>query len=75
DYVIVGAFKGRPNAEHYSNGLNKMAFTSDFGYLTERNVWYVYIAQTDNIDDAKSERDKYRKLKIFRDAWLLTVHK
>lgn len=75
DYVIVGVFKGRPNAEHFSNGLNKMAFTSDFGYLTEKNIWYVYIAQTDNIDDAKSERDKYRKLKIFRDAWLLTVHK
>jgi type IX secretion system PorP/SprF family membrane protein len=75
DYVIVGVFKGRPNAEHFSTGLNKMQFTSDFGFLTEKNIWYVYIAQTDNIDDAKAERDKYRKLRIFRDAWLLTVHK
>jgi type IX secretion system PorP/SprF family membrane protein len=75
DYVIVGVFKGRPNAEHFSTGLNKMSFTSDFGYLTERNVWFVYIAQTDDINDAKAERDKYRKLRIFRDAWLLTVHK
>ncbi|HTH58439.1 MAG TPA: PorP/SprF family type IX secretion system membrane protein [Cyclobacteriaceae bacterium] len=75
DYVIVGVFKGRPNAEHFSTGLNKMSFTSDFGYLTEKNLWYVYIAAADDINEAKAERDKYRKLKIFRDAWLLTVHK
>jgi hypothetical protein len=75
DYVIVGVFKGRPNAEHFSNGLNKMAFTSDFGFLTEKAIWYVYIAQTNDINEAKAERDKYRKLRIFRDAWLLTVHK
>ena len=75
DYVIVGVFKGRPNAEHYSSGLNKMAFTSDFGFLTEKSIWYVYIAQTNDINEAKAERDKYRKLRIFRDAWLLTVHK
>jgi len=75
DYVIVGVFKGRPNAEHFNTGLTKMSFTSDFGYLTEKNLWYVYIAATDDINEAKAERDKYRKLKIFRDAWLLTVHK
>jgi len=75
DYVIVGVFKGRPNAEHFNTGLTKMSFTSDFGYLTEKNLWYVYIAQTADINEAKAERDKYRKLKIFRDAWLLTVHK
>ncbi len=75
DYVIVGVFKGRPNAEHFSSGLNKMAFTTDFGFLTEKAIWYVYIAQTNDINEAKAERDKYRKLRIFRDAWLLTVHK
>jgi len=75
DYVIVGVFKARPNAEHFSTGLNKMTFTSDFGYLTEKNLWYCYIAQATDINEAKAERDKFRKLRIFRDAWLLTVHK
>ncbi|MBI1768430.1 MAG: PorP/SprF family type IX secretion system membrane protein [Bacteroidetes bacterium] len=75
DYVIVGVFKGRPNSERFSIGLNKMSFTSDFGFLTEKSLWYVYIAQTSDINEAKAERDKYRKLTIFRDAWLLTVHK
>lgn len=75
DYVIAGVFKNKPNAEHFSKGLNNMSFTSDFGYLTAKDLWYVYITATDDIDEAKKERDKYRKLKIFRDAWLLTVHK
>ncbi len=75
DYVIVGVFKARPNAEHFSTGLNKMTFTSDFGYLTEKNLWYCYNAQATDINEAKAERDKFRKLRIFRDAWLLTVHK
>jgi type IX secretion system PorP/SprF family membrane protein len=74
-YVIAGVFRSRPNAENFSKGLNNMSFTSDFGFLTAKSLWYVYIAGTAEINDAKIERDKYRKLKIFRDSWLLTVHK
>ncbi len=74
-YVIAGVFKARPNAENFSKGLNKMSFTTDFGFLTEKSLWYVYVSQSAEINDAKTERDKFRKLKIFRDSWLLTVHK
>lgn len=74
-YVIAGVFRSRPNAENFSNGLKKMSFTPDFGFLTAKSLWYVYVASTAEINDAKTERDKYRKLKIFRDSWLLTVHK
>jgi type IX secretion system PorP/SprF family membrane protein len=75
DYVIVGVFRSRPNAENFDKGLHNMTFKTDFGYLTEKNLWYVYIIETQDINVAKAERDKYRKYKIFRDAWLLTVHK
>ena len=74
DYVIAGVFRSKINAEHFAQGLNQHGFKTDHGHLTEKNLWYVYLAQTDNIEKAKAERDKYRKLKIFRDAWLLTVH-
>jgi type IX secretion system PorP/SprF family membrane protein len=74
DYVIVGVFKSDSNAEHFAQGLKKMGFGADFGHLTEKELWYVYIAQTNDINQARAERDKYRKMKIFRDAWLLTVH-
>jgi hypothetical protein len=73
DYVVVGVFKSDANATHFAEGLKKLGFVADYGHLTEKNLWYVYIAQATDINQARAERDKYRKMKIFRDAWLLTV--
>lgn len=74
-YVIAGVFRSRINAVNFSDGLNKLSFTSDFGFLTAKGLWYVYIASTSDVNEAKVQRDKYRKMKIFKDSWLLTVHK
>ncbi|WKZ61623.1 MAG: PorP/SprF family type IX secretion system membrane protein [Cyclobacteriaceae bacterium] len=74
DFVVVGTFRSKENAIHFSEGLVKLGFTADYGHLTEKEMWYVYVAQTNDINTARTERDKYRKMKIFRDAWLLTVH-
>jgi type IX secretion system PorP/SprF family membrane protein len=74
DFVVVGTFRSKENAQHFSEGLVKLGFTADYGHLTEKEMWYVYVAQTNDINTARAERDKYRKMKIFRDAWLLTVH-
>jgi Bacteroidetes-specific putative membrane protein len=74
DYIIAGVFKSKENAKHFSDGLVSLGFSiSDFGYQTERNLWYVYLGETDDLDMAKRERDKYRKMKMFKDCWLLTV--
>jgi len=72
-YVIGGAFKSRANAEHYSKTLNSMGYKADFGHLSIRSIWYVFIAQEDSIDEAKKERERLRKNKIFSQVWLLTV--
>lgn len=75
DYVIVGAFRSKANAQHYDEQMVGMGFPEvHYGFLTARNLWYVYVASSNNLDDAKAARDKYRKLKMFKDAWLLTVH-
>jgi type IX secretion system PorP/SprF family membrane protein len=74
DYIIVGVFRAKENAKHFSDGLVKLGFSiSDFGYSTEKNLWYVYLGETDDIDMARRERDKYRKMKMFKDCWLLTM--
>lgn len=72
-YVIAGAFKSRENAEHYSRTLNTMGYKSDFGHLSIRSIWYVFIAQENSIDQAKQARERLRKNKIFSQVWLLTV--
>lgn len=74
DYVVGGVFRSEPNAKHFSDGLDKLGFNTHYGHLTEKNLWYVYIIQTDDINKARAERDRVRKMKILKDAWLLTVH-
>lgn len=73
-YVVVGAFQSRANAESFVKGLKRMSFTASYGFLTEKAYWYVYLFRSDDINIVRTERDKDRKLKIFKDAWLLTVH-
>lgn len=74
DYVVTGVFKDEANARQFTNGLKKLGFKPNYGYLTEKAVWYVYLHQSNDINKARTERDRYRKMIIFRDAWLLTVH-
>ena len=75
NYVVVGAFQSRANAESFVKGLTRMTFDAHFGFLTERGYWYVYLFYSDDINTVRAERDKSRKLKIFRNAWLLTVQR
>ncbi len=73
DFVIAGSFMKRENAARFTADLNKLNFTADFGFLTPHGKWYVYLYQGTDINAARAERDKYRKLQIFRDTWLLTI--
>lgn len=74
DYVIGGVFKSESNAKHFADGLLNLGFKAHYGHLTEKNLWYVYLIQTSDINLARAERDRVRKMKLLRDAWLLTVH-
>jgi type IX secretion system PorP/SprF family membrane protein len=75
DYVIVGAFRGKENAHRFATGLLAMGYKdTDYGFITARNIWYVYVASGNDLVTVKEERDKYRKITMFKDAWLLTVH-
>ena len=74
DYVIGGVFRSEANAKHFSEGLDLLGFDTHYGHLTEKNLWYVYVIKTTDINAARAERDRVRKMKILKDAWLLTVH-
>ncbi|HYF68352.1 MAG TPA: PorP/SprF family type IX secretion system membrane protein [Ohtaekwangia sp.] len=74
DYVIIGIFKDESNTKLFISGLKRLGFKANYGYLTKKTAWYVYLHQSSDIQQAKKARDKFRKMKIFRDAWLLTVY-
>ncbi len=75
DYVIAGVFSSEANAKKYSDGLRKLGFKdSDYGFLSAHNHWYVHISESNDINTARTDRDKFRKMTIFKESWLLTVH-
>ena len=74
EYVVVGVFKAEETAKKYSEGLKALGFKDlDYGFLSAKNTWYVHSAVTTNPAAAQTTRERLRKLKVFRDAWLLTV--
>ena len=74
DYVVVGVFSAEGNAKKFDEGILKLGLNkTDYGFLTVKGLWYVYLESTNDIDKARQDRDKFRKMKMFKDAWLLTV--
>jgi type IX secretion system PorP/SprF family membrane protein len=72
-FVIAGAFKSRANAEHYAQTLTNMKFPADFGHLSVKEIWYVFVSEETDVEEAKKDRNVLQKNKIFKDVWLLTV--
>ncbi len=72
-YVIVGAFSQLENAQNYSDRLFQMGFKGSFGYLTEKQLYYVHLLLTDTPEKARAERDRLRQNSLFREAWYLWV--
>ena len=73
NYVIVGVFGSVANAKSMARRLVDTGFSANYGFLTEKNLWYVHIFAGDDINGTRMERDKYRKQPLFRNAWLLTI--
>ena len=74
DYIIAGVFSSEANAIRYASGLKQLAYKGDNGYLSQKGLWYVYIYRSQDINEARIERDKFRKMRMFKDAWLMTIH-
>lgn len=73
DYVVSGVFKEEAKAKQFSDGLKKLGIKGGFGYLSEKGIWYVYVFEGNDIKKTREERDKMRKTKLLRDAWLVSV--
>lgn len=73
-YVIVGAFRSEVNARKYSRELTEMEYAdAHYGFISARNLWYVYLTSSEDINEARKLRDEYRNGHNFKDAWILTV--
>ncbi|MDH5365809.1 MAG: PorP/SprF family type IX secretion system membrane protein [Cyclobacteriaceae bacterium] len=73
EYVVIGAFSEFEHAELYSDRLFEKGYKTRFGYISQTKLWYVYLHESQDIEVARRERDKYRKLNLFKSVWVLTV--
>jgi len=75
-YIVVGAFLSPSNAQNYSDELKSKGFDNQFGFLTEKDFYYVTVYKTSgDLEKAKKIRNDYRKKRdfLFPDTWLLSV--
>ena len=72
-YVITASFRVYNNAVRYSQYLLSRGYVSRVGYSSERNFYYVDVFKSNNVFDARVQRDKLRPSALFSDAWVLTV--
>lgn len=76
NYVIVGVFKSKQNAAAYSARLQAANFYNTFGYVSEKNAYYVQVYYSkDDLQAVRKARDDFRKMNRFqfKDAWVLTI--
>lgn len=78
NYVVVGAFLSKANAQKYSDNLKKQGYDNQYGFLTEKAYYYVTIYKnSDDVEKARAVRNEYRQKEgfLFSDTWLLRVVK
>ena len=73
NYVVVGSFNVFDNAVRFTRSLYERGLRADYRYSSKTNRYYVFVYQSKDTDDARSERDRTRQLVGITDAWVLIV--
>jgi type IX secretion system PorP/SprF family membrane protein len=72
-YVVVNAFRVFDNVIKYHEELSDKFENSQFGYSTSSMYYYSYVLRTTDLNRARFERNKLRKLKGYENTWVLTI--
>ena len=72
-YIIIGAYGVPGNAIRMNDKLLSQGYNSDFGFNSDKKLFYVFIRSADSAEAARAERDEIRKNPSFSSAWYLLV--
>lgn len=73
-YVVVGTFSNYRDAEDYSDHLFTKGFYTKFGYISQTKIYYVYIFESDDLQEAKDTSERFNLIGAqFRENWVLQV--
>ena len=72
NYVVVGAYSINKEsyAKAYANLLKEQGFDVQYGRSTPKRLFFVYISQNKDFDDAVATMLEARKNELFSDAWV-----
>jgi hypothetical protein len=74
NYVVVGTFGSYREAEEYSDKLFIQGFYTKFGYISQTKIYYVYIFESDNLQETKDTSDRFGQIGAqFNENWVLQV--
>ncbi len=72
NYVVIGAFSIPKNAIEFTESAKKNKFEAQFSINPLRKLFYVYVLQTGNLNDAFEQAKKIRKETPYFDTWVFT---
>ncbi len=72
NYVVIGAFSIPKNAVEFTEDAKKNKFEAQFSMNPMRKLFYVYVMETGNLQDAFAEAKKIRKDTPYFDTWVFT---
>jgi len=70
-YVIIGVFAKHDNAIRYTDYANKLNFNAQYAINPDRNLYYVYLLDTEDKRQAFAFLMKIRVETEFKQAWVL----
>ncbi len=70
NYVVIGAFRVLDNAVRFTSAANKSGFKADYALQPARNLYYVYILNTDDKKKAFNLQIKVKVETDYKDAWV-----
>jgi type IX secretion system PorP/SprF family membrane protein len=77
NYIIVGAFSTKENAQVYSNAVNKEGYSANVAFYSKTGYYYVILSKQEVLETAKKILEDIRTHEIldFKKAWILSVNK
>jgi type IX secretion system PorP/SprF family membrane protein len=73
NYIIVGEYKDESEARQYYNRLGNEGYRAEFGYVSRKRMWMVYIYRSDSKIGFRKKVLETRSNPDFKEAWILSV--
>src|SRR5687767_13064217 len=68
-YVIIGVFTSEENAQKFADHTHSLELPALYGFSKERNVYYVYVRNTNDKDQATLTAESF-KAEGLKGAWV-----